>query len=79
MANRTGTESKSRLTKRTLNRIEARACEIDAEAMQKILGEIGGAKISAGDIGHMWLQSYQIALVEELVADVKDIRSTKVS
>lgn len=78
MGDMVGSTSKSRLTEKTLGRIEARAAEINTQAMVKMLDEMGhDTKVSAGDFGRMWLLAYQAALLEEQVADIKTIKNTK--
>ena len=63
----------SRLTKVTLDRIEARASELIAQARGIAHQETGTyTRLNAGDYTPLWLQAWQVALIEEQVADAKD-------
>lgn len=65
--------TKSRLTKAALDRLEARASELTAQARGIAHTETGAyARLSADDYAFMWLHAWHAALLEEQVADAKD-------
>lgn len=75
MEDMVGSTSKSRLTKKSLDRIEIRTSQILTEAMMKTLDEMGpDAKVPSGDYGNMYLLARQTALLEEQVVDIKVIK-----
>jgi len=78
MANMIGSESKSRLTERVLDRIEIRTSAIFAQAMTTLLDEMGpDAKVSSDAYQQTYLLAWQVALMEEQVADIKTIRDSQ--
>lgn len=65
--------TRSRLTKATLDRLEARASELTAQARGIGRQETGAFAVrDARDYAFLWLQAWHATLLEEQVADAKD-------
>jgi len=78
MANMIGSESKSRLTERVLDRIEIRASAIFVYTQEMVLDEMGpDTKVSSDAYQQTYLLAWQVALKEEQVADIKTIRDSQ--
>lgn len=75
MMDKVGSASKSRLGARVLDRVTARAEVLSLRALLAVRVDLGkGVKISADAIGQIQLLAYQAALMEEQVADIKEIK-----
>jgi len=69
----------SKLKQGDLYKVETRAKELYLQAMQVAVKDIGTeVTMSGADSARLWLLSWQAALVEELIVDVRLIRKTKV-
>lgn len=75
MRSKVGSVSKSRLTARVLNRVAARTEVLSLRALHIIQTEMGpDAKVSTDATGQIQLLAYQAALMEEQLADIKEIK-----